>query len=778
MKKIIIVLSGFFVLFLAAIVVIPMVVDVDQYRPKILEKANAKLNGKLELGRLELSLWGTIRVKIEGLDLSGPKGEKVIAVKDAFVTLPWMSIFTGSPVLTFNMRDPEVLVLKDAQGKINVLNLMKEESSTDSGSTGEASEGSADLPSFVTNARLGMDIRKALFSYKDEAAKSETSLRDLNLKVHDLSLSRPADIELSGLFSSQAEDLFKVSGPFKVSMHSVPSVERGEFQGVSGDVKGDFSGIEIRAADLFHKRKGDTATVSGSLSVTKDVLSFSKLEAKFFNAEVSAEGRVTDLQGDPKVDFSLKSNPIALAPWNALVPMLKEYSLSGTADFSARANGPAAKLQYTADLNVKDLKAKSPMLKAEPVMNVTVKAVTDKIEVFTATMKAPRNELSIDGSLVSFEKPKVDLRIRSPGMDLDELLVLPEEPAKGAGAAGGGSNTKTAASEDYDAMLEPLRSNEIARATIAAATVDIKSIKFMDVALTEIIAKLSLRNLVMSIDSATAKLWDGAIGVKGSSAMALKVPTYRFEGSVSGLDLQRAVTSKMALFKDTVLGRVEMKIAGNGSSYNPDRAMQALSAKGSFKITNAVFQSIDVSKMVTEAVNKALEKVGDKIPGAKGKSIKPLPEGTSRYEFMASDFSIASGRFFLPNFNAKAMPKSGLDIRGSTEIGLLDEELKADWEIIDTHDMTKATQVGFEVAGVRIDNALAERGKPVTIPISIGCKYTAPCPSYGKVPEHFVKVATGNAKKGATAAVKEKAKEEVQEKAKDAGKKLLKGIFR
>ena len=166
-------------------------------------------------------------------------------------------------------------------------------------------------------------------------------------------------------------------------------------------------------------------------------------------------------------------------------------------------------------------------------------------------------------------------------------------------------------------------------------------------------------------------------------------------------------------------------------------------------------------------------KVGDKIPGAKGNTIKSLPEKASRYEYIASDFSISNGRFVAPNFTAKAAKDRGLDLRGSTEVGLIDQELKADWEIIDTYNLTHARDLGFDVSGVHVPSALAEGSNPVVIPVSVACKYTAPCPSYGKVPEHFVKVALENTKRGAVNAVKSKA----EDRAKEVGKKLLKGLF-
>ncbi len=780
MKKLLIVLASLGVLFLAAIIIVPMVVDVDQYRPQILKAANEKMNGKLELGKLKLSLWGSIRIEIGGLDLSDAKNTKVVSVKDAFVAIPWSSIFGGSPLLTFYMKDPEVRVLKDAAGKMNVMTLAKSAPAgtpAEAGKPTGAAPGEMKLPSIVTNARIGVDIQNALLYFKDESTKSETVTKNLNLRVKDLSLSRKTEVEISGQFESAAEKVFKIAGPFKITLNADPRVEGGEFKGLTADLDANFDDLEIQAASAFYKKKGMNAGIKGALEVTKDQLTISKFVAKFFNAEITVSGKVTGIQTEPTVDVSVVSNAISLAPWNELIPMLKDYSLSGTASFDAKANGPAAKMQYAADLNVKDLKAKSPMLKAEPVVNVSVKVVTDKVEKLLATMKAPGNDLTIDGSVVSFTQPKIDLKVTSSGMDLDQLVNFPpvgsaptgEKAAAGSGSAGGGK----AASEDLDAMLDPLRKNEVAKAMSLVANVNLKSMQVYGVKMTDLTTKFSMRNLVASIDSANVKMWDGTVAMKGQTAMLPKTPTYSFASTVVGLDMQKALTSQFQMFKNTLLGKVNFKIDGNGASYNPETAKKNLSAKGSMKVTDASFQTIDIGKMASDAINKALEKVGDKIPGAKGKGIKSLPSISSKYEFIASDFTISGGHFNAPNFNAKVMKDQGLDLKGNTDVGLIDQELKADWDIIDTYNLTKARDIGFEISGVKVENALAEGSNPVVIPVTVACKYTSPCPSYLKVPEHFVKIAMGNVKKGAMNA----AKTQGIEKAKDVGQKLLKGLF-
>jgi len=782
MKKVLVGLGVVVALFIVAIIVIPLVVDVDQYRPKIVAAVNDRLNGKLELGHLELSLWGTISVSIEGLNLEDAQSRKVISVKDAYVRIPWTSLLGGSPLLTFKMDRPEVRVVKEANGKLNVTTLMKEtaDKPAEAGAAGAAdgkAKGDVKLPAFVTNARVGVDLTDALLYYKDEAQKSETVTKNLNLRVKDLSLSRATEVEISGLIESKAEDVFKVAGPFNVAITADPKVSGGKFQSLSAKLDANFDDIEIEAGGAFHKQKGVKARIEGNLTSTPESLDIGKLQATFFNAVIDVSGKVTNLKAadgqaaaDPSVDLTVKSNDVDLSKWVELVPMLKDYSLEGKAKIDLFARGPSSKLGYGGDFTIRDLKAKSPILKAEPVVNVSVKIATDKIERFLATMKAPGNDVTIEGSVVSFTAPKVDLKGTSQSLDLDQLIALPPSP-KDARDGKGGDAPKSAGLDssktNYDALLEPLRANPTLGAMVLAASFNAKLIKYYDIRMTDFSSRMSMKNLVASIDNAQITIFDGKFNLRAQTAMRPRTPTYTFGMSIAGLDLRKAVASRLELMKDTLVGKLSLKLDGSGASYNPDPAVKNLNAKGSFRVDNAIFATIDVGKMVAEGLNKALEK----IPQAKGKVLKTLDK-TSKYEYIATDFTISGGRLSAPNFQAKALKDQGLDVKGATQIGLLDKELKADWEISDPYNITKAGDLMFEVAHRKIP-LLAESGKGLVLPITIGCKYTDPCPSYGKLVEHFGQVALKNTKKGATEAVKEEAKE----KAKDVGKKLLKGLF-
>ena len=187
--------------FSLTIIALPLVVDVDKYRPQIVQAANEHLNGKLELGKLSLSLWGQVRVEIAGLNLSDASGKSVLGVKDAYFHLPLFPLLTGSPSLVLVMKSPSVTVIKDKAGKINLMALVKPSAPAQPG-TPSAAPGAAQpsappgatavaLPGIATRARLGLEMQNASVAYADETTGLQSQINDFNVDARErLALAR------------------------------------------------------------------------------------------------------------------------------------------------------------------------------------------------------------------------------------------------------------------------------------------------------------------------------------------------------------------------------------------------------------------------------------------------------------------------------------------------------------------------------------------------------------------------------------------------------------
>ena len=125
MKKLLWIATGLVITVFVALLSVPLFVDVDQYRPVIVGEVNKRINGQLELGKLKLGLWGSLKIHAESIRLSvnGFSGSMVDA-QQFRLEIPYMSILGGAPQVTAVLENPRISILKDSRGKTNAMELM------------------------------------------------------------------------------------------------------------------------------------------------------------------------------------------------------------------------------------------------------------------------------------------------------------------------------------------------------------------------------------------------------------------------------------------------------------------------------------------------------------------------------------------------------------------------------------------------------------------------------------------------------------------------------
>ena len=790
MKKTVKILGVIAGVILVLVLTIPFFVNVDQFRPEIVKAVNERINGELELGKLSLSLWGRVHVGVDGLKLKDAGKSEVLSVKDASFDMPYLSVLSGSPLITFGMKAPAISVVKDKAGKLNVMSLLKPDvpsASSNAAAAPLAGAGSSPpsggvaqvkLPALVLNAHFGVSVENAKLA--DQALALTNTVENLNLRVKDFSLSRKTEVELwADLKTKMGTDL-TVEGPLRFSMNLTPDVSGGEFK--SASVSGVFSADEltIEKGTLFTKSKGVPANLRFSAALDQSSLKLKEAAVFFHNAEVVLSGIFHKENG---ADFKFEAKPVDLKPWSSLIPMLKEYDLEGKLGLKGEVKGKPEAIQYLAKVSIDQFSAKGPYLKAKPVFNGTISVVTDRIENFSIAMKAPGNELTLEGKMISFSKPDLTFALKSSGMDLDQWIDFPKpaekstakgevpQNASGPGKAGGRSQVPAS---DYDAMLEPLRTNPIAKEMTVDGTAQVAFMKAKGFRMDDLGARLQMKNLAATLSGIRLKMYGGALNGNFSTDLKPKEPQYSMSFTLNGFDMQKAVESQFQSFKDTLVGKLSATLQGSGASFNPDTAKRRLQMKGSFKVLDGAFKTIDIAKMANDAINGSLGKIAEKVPVLKGKNLKVSSNGDSRYEVISGSFSIKDGILDAPDFLAKAAPKRGIDLKGSTRMGLIDESLDAKWELTDTQRVTGADQLSVDVAGKTIRNFLAKSEKdPVVLPVSVGCKWSAPCTKYEQVPEFLAGIAASRLSHVAQDVVKEKVQDAVKKKVGDA----LKGLF-
>lgn len=776
-KRLILGFGILFFLLVAAALVIPLVVDVDHYRPRLVQLANQHINGRLELGKLELSLWGRIRVRIAGLKVSDPEGVPLLEVKDAAFLLPFTSLIGGAPSVMLELRKPVISVARDSKGRLNVAELAPPAAPAPAPSGAAQPGGAPDtakdivLPGIVARARLGLRVQDGSLSYSDASAATRATIQGLDLDWSNASLSQPSRMKLGFRVDTQVGLLAQVQGPVRVQMDSQPMLQKGSLSQLAVELTADAGDLDVRTSAGFKKPKGVPLSVSAKLGASPTEIRLDALKAVFHKAELSAAGKVRLAEG-PVVDLKFRSNSIDLKPFEELVEMLKPYQLAGKALIEGELNGPSSALQYSGALQVDGVGFSMPQFKKNPSIGGKLAFSTDRIDSLDFKLTAPGTEISLKGSLAGFLKPSVTLAVASPGIDLDQWIEFP--PAATTGSTGvpeskvaqeskGSKGGKGVKAPELDSSLDPLRANPIARAAQGRFTVQIRQLKARKVVFSDLaVSAKMLPGLVFQLDQASLKAYGGSMRAKAKVELLPAAPAYSFAGELKGLDLQKAVESQFSMFRNTLLGNLSASVTGSGSSLDPARAMERLKLSGNFSVAEGRFATLDIGRIAVDGINEALAKAGDKIPALKGRQLNVTRGRETRYQVIRSKFQMAGGKFVAPDFAAVAAKDAGIDINGSLKMDLIRQDMDAHFELIDTYNLTQAQDVSIEIADQKIEHVLAEKGKPVRFPVTIGCRLAQPCPNYGELPEHFAKVAGANLASGAAAKAKSEIKKQVE----------------
>ena len=753
LKKIFKVLGIIIGLIVAAALIVPFVVDVDKYRPMIVSKAGEYIDGKLEIGKLSLSLWGAVKVKIDGVKLSDAKGQPVMEVKDASLNLPLMPIITGVPEIRLELKGPALNVVKFRDGKMNVMTLMKEQPAaaipapgtppgmTPAPKAAKSDGGSAGVPAIVLKSRFTFLIEKAKLAYKDEFTGDSYNINEIDFTLRDVSLEREMPFSLVAQLDMTTMKTIKIKGPLVFDGKIKAIQEKGEFAKATASATLKLDGLDINYPGMFEKKPGVALGFETNLTAGKDAVNMPSF--KFRLAEVVIDSSlVAKTQPTMNIDFKLSSNTIQIAKLGDLVPMIKQYGMNGGLDLAVAASGPIERIDYKADVKVDKMSVIHESMKQPMNVSATIAVITNKLKEATLKMTAKDFDLSVKGMLEDFLHPKFQFDIASTNMDLDGLLKASEKAAEARKAEAAAIkadpaavSAKAAPAVDYNAMLAPLRSNPMAAATSGTVNFGLKKIRSTGVSIADFRGAFVMKGLEMSIKDLMMQIFGGSIkGAMSFNATPAK-PTVATNMVVDSLSTQKMVESQMPFARNTVSGIISAKLNIGGSGLNPADVISAWKGNGDFSIKNANFSTMDFGPAIVKGVN-------EKVPAAaKGKVNLPesLANWKGQYDSFIVKYALDKGVFFMNEINGKAPPKKGLDMVGSGKINLKDYSEDINVDFIDRYDMIPAF-------GKFAKNA--KYGNKGAIPVPIGCTVFHPCYNFEKAATILAKGAAGDLLKG------------------------------
>src|SRR5437016_857297 len=115
-KRLVGVLVILAVLLLGVIIIVPLMIDVDRYRPEVVERIKAETGKPAEIGHLSLTLFPSVAIRVDDFALGNPEGfprgefiktKRIDAVVDG-----WALLSRQVLIKSLNLDQPEISMLQ------------------------------------------------------------------------------------------------------------------------------------------------------------------------------------------------------------------------------------------------------------------------------------------------------------------------------------------------------------------------------------------------------------------------------------------------------------------------------------------------------------------------------------------------------------------------------------------------------------------------------------------------------------------------------------------
>ncbi|MCP4288882.1 MAG: AsmA family protein, partial [Gammaproteobacteria bacterium] len=335
------------VLVVAAVVILPQVVDPNDYKEEIVAKVKAQTGRDLVIdGRIDLSVFPWLGVETGSITLGNAKGfeEKAFAaIKSAAVRVKLMPLLSRQlEVDTVELKGLELNLTRLKNGTSNWDDLAGAGKHEQSGAgSGGGSEGTDDGLAGLTIG--GIDISDASIVWDDRSSGQRLSIDQFRLNSGPVVSGEPVDLQLGMLLQSKEPAV-------KANLDLVGVVALDEAAGVV-----DVSGLKITLDAEGAALPGGAvkavleAAISAALSGSQFDVSGLKLNAGELNLSGNLEGR--NLSRQPEFSGNLNLAEFNLRQWMgdhgmALPPMADAKTLTRVgASLKLNANDGATRME-------------------------------------------------------------------------------------------------------------------------------------------------------------------------------------------------------------------------------------------------------------------------------------------------------------------------------------------------------------------------------------------------------------------------------------------------
>jgi len=576
------------VLLAATAIVLPLVVDPNDYKDEIAMAVEKQTGRSLQIeGDIDLSVFPWLGLDIGSTRLSNAAGfeepymASMESVQLRVKLLPLLS--KQLEVDKIRLAGLQLNLGKDRNGVANWADLQGDAAAREQGKDGEVA-GKETAGKLERLAIGGIEVSDARLVWDDRSADVRYEVRELAFATGEIMPGEPFDLDLS--FNLSATEP-AISGNFSLKGGVLLAADMGAVDISGARLRLDASGDGVPGGQVSLSLASDVA-----VDLTAQTLSLPSLVLEALGMKLSGQVSGTAISGDdPRFSGSLAV--AGFVPRDVIRALGQEVPL--TADAGVLASSEAS-LRWEGSS-----------------------------KHFAATdLKLQLDDTTVDGTarVDSFAAPAISFDLAVDTFDLDRYLP---PAAPGAEAAPGGAAGKA----DAAAAAEPLQLDAL-RTLNLNGRLHIGSLKAFNLNTREVEIQVKGKDGLLRINPLGAKLYNGAYSGDITLDARKDTPRFSLNENVSGV--QAGPLLKDLTGDDKLLGTASVQAQLTAAGATPEALRSSLNGTTAFSFADGSVKGVNIASLIRTAQAKL-----------KG---QPVPEGDQPNQ---TDFAMLKGTATVTN---------------------------------------------------------------------------------------------------------------------------------
>ena len=614
-KAILIFFSSVLTLILAAAVIIPLAVDLNDYKPEIEAAVKDNTGRTLTIdGDLKVSFFPWLGIstgKISLSNASGFTGQHFALIGESDIKVKLIPLFSKKvEVRAVVLKDLELHLAKNEQGISNWNDLLEsQESKTQQKTEKEADKTSPYIDSYTIG---GLEIVNSQVSWDDQQSGQHLVIKDFNLNSGAIAFNEPIDIKLAMLLEN-----------------SKPAVTEQLSLSTSLIIDETLKKIQLKDFKLDSVTKGE--------SIPGGVL----------DAQVLSE-IVLDLQQQTLALKNLQLNTKTLHLTGNLNATQLSTDLQYTGAIQLATFSPKALLQQL-QMNVPETADKHVLQKL--AMNFDLQGSKDSVAL--DKLKITLDDTQINGyiHIKQFKNPAIVFNLAIDDIDIDRYSAPKQAPVATPATAVAAVTT-----------LIPV---ETLRALNLSGDLSIGKLKVAQLKMADVNLNLQAKQGILQTKQSIKKLYTGSYKGQMTINAKSKTPTLSLNEKIAGVQIEPLLKD---LQPDTVAklkGTANIAAKLNAKGNTLPAIKSTLGGKLNFSLHKGAIREFNLQKMID------LGKLA-----IKGKEMKEsYANEQTLFSVIQGTATIKRGIVYNPDFLAES---STVEVKGGGTVNLLNEALNYD----------------------------------------------------------------------------------------------------